>query len=100
MTYADTQALIASVTQDLTQLPEEDLPLVVEFVHYLRQRKQTIPAQQLSVADIRTEARRRAALLQSLPRTEVVIRFQQLADEIRQDVLNRGTGVMSDYEGD
>jgi len=36
---AATKATIGRVASELTQLPEEDLPLVVEFVEFLKQRK-------------------------------------------------------------
>ena len=92
--------MIGRVVSELTQLPEEDLPLVIEFVDYLKQQRQTTSQQQLSPAQIRAEARRRASRLAEIPRTEIVARFQELAEEIRQEAITRGAAIEGDWPGD
>ncbi|MEZ4767390.1 MAG: hypothetical protein R2844_03080 [Caldilineales bacterium] len=91
------ESMIGQVTSDLTLLPEEDLPLVVEFVDYLKDRRKRKTPQPLSVAEIRSEARRRAQLLDQMPREEIVARFEQLAEEIRREVIEKGTAVNGDW---
>jgi len=96
---AATKATIGRVASELTQLPEEDLPLVVEFVEFLKQRKAR-PVQRLSLAEMRAEARRRAALLQDVPREEIMARFRELAEEIRQEAIAQGTAIEGDWVSD
>ncbi len=84
MENATAPGLIGRVALELTKLPEQDLPLVVEFVDYL-QRRQAAPQGVLSVAEMRAEARRRAGLLRQVPRHEIVARFRELTEEIRRE---------------
>ncbi len=99
MDSSATKATIGRVASELTQLPEEDLPLVVEFVEFLKQR-QARPVHRLSLAEMRAEAHRRAALLQNVPREEIVARFRELAEEIRQEAIAQGTAIEGDWVGD
>ena len=92
--------LIGQVVLKLAQLPKEDLPLVIEFVNYLTSQRQIVPSSKLSVAEIRTEARRRANELTQIPRTEIVSQFQRLAEEIRQITLTKNTSVEGDWLSD
>jgi uncharacterized protein YaaR (DUF327 family) len=92
--------LIGQIALKLTQLPEEDLPLVAEFVDHLAQQEQSVSAQRLSIAELRAEARRRAQELSQVPRTEIVARFQELAKEIRQTVIAKNTAIEGDWLGD
>ena len=94
-----TKATIGRVASELTQLSEEDLPLVVEFVEFLKQR-QAKSVQSLTLAEMRAEARRRAALLQNVPREEIVARFRELTKEIRQEAIAQGTAIEGDWVGD
>jgi len=91
--------LIGRVASELTQLPEEDLSLVIEFVEHLKQHR-AIPRERLSPAEMRAEARRRAILLQDVPREEIVARFLELAEEIHRESIAKGTAVEGDWEGD
>jgi hypothetical protein len=70
---------------EVARLPDEDLPLVVEFIGKLAQRSEAAlgPVSGEAIQRIRAEARRRAALMGDVPRTELVQRFLQAADEIR-----------------
>lgn len=85
---------------ELARLPEEDLPLVVEFVDYLKQQRQTTPQPCLSVAEMRAEAQRRARLLREVPRVEIVPRFRELTEEIRQEAIAKGSAIEGDWRGD
>jgi hypothetical protein len=89
--------MIGRVASELARLPEEDLPLVIEFVDYLKQQRQVAPRQRLSVAEMRAEARRRASLLCDVPRSEIVNRFRELAEEIRQEAIAKGTAIEGDW---
>ena len=99
MDSAATKATIGRVASELTQLSEEDLPLVVEFVEFLKQRRAR-PVQRLSLAETRAEARRRAALLQNVLREEIAARFRELIEEIRQEAIAQGTAIEGDWVGD
>ena len=99
MDSSATKATIGRVASELTQLPEEDLLLVVEFVEFLKQRKAR-SAQRLSLTEIQAEARRRAALLQDVPREEIVARFRELTEEIRQEAIAQGTAIEGDWVSD
>ncbi len=93
-------SLIGRVARELTYLPEEDLPLVVEFVEYLRQRRLTASPQKMSAADIQAEAHRRALQLKDVPHSEVVARFQALTEAIRAEAVKSGKAVEGDWQGD
>ncbi len=97
---ANTSELIGQVVLKLTQLAEEDLPLVVEFVDYLAQQRQSIHPKRLSTIQIKLEARRRAEEFKQIPRTEIVTRFQKLAEEIRQTAIDKNTAIEGDWLSD
>jgi hypothetical protein len=99
MSATETLTLIGRVASELTRLPEEDLPLVIEFVEYLKQRRAK-PTQWLSPAEMRAEARRRASLLRDVPREEIVARFRELTEEIRQEAIAKGMAIEGDWGGD
>ena len=48
---------------------------------------------------MRAEARRRGGLLQDVPRAEIMARFRELAEEIRQEAIAKGTAIEGDWEG-
>ncbi len=91
--------MIGRVALELTRLPEEDLPLVIEFVDYLKRQRQAGPQRHLSVAEMRVEAQRRAELLRQVPRAEIVARFRELTEEIRREAIAKGTAVEGDWTG-
>ena len=95
---ANAHSMIGQVALELTRLPEEDLPLIIEFVDYLKQQHRTAPQRRLSVAEMRAEARRRASLLRKVPRTEIVARFRELAEGIRQEAIAQGRRVSRDQD--
>jgi len=65
-----------------------------------QQQRQTTPQQRLSVAGIRAEARRRTKLLREVPRAEIVSRFRELTEEIRQEAIAKGTAIEGDWRRD
>jgi hypothetical protein len=91
--------LIGHVAARLTVLPPEDLRLVIDFLNLLEERHtpQQVPS---SVVRIREEAKRRASLLKDVPREQLVARFAELAEEIRQEAIEKGTAIEGDWVGD
>jgi hypothetical protein len=83
----------------LAGLPEEDWPLVFDFVEHLKQRRETLRRKAL-VAEIQAAARQRAKELESVPREQIVARFDQLIEEIRQTAIAKGTAIEGDWESD
>lgn len=96
---SSTPTLIGHVATRLTVLPPEDLRLVIDFLDLLevRHAPQRSPS---SVATIREEAKRRAGLLKDVPREQLVARFAELAEEIRQEAIEKGTAIEGDWVGD
>ncbi len=91
--------LIERWAPQLAELPEEDWPLVLDFVEHLKRRREMLRRKAL-VAEIRAEARRRARELESVPREEIVARFAQLIEQVCQTAIARGTAITGDWEGD
>ena len=91
-------ARIGEAASKLTALPEEDLPLVLEFLDSLERR--ALPPSSLPVARIRELAKERARRLAHVPREVLMARFLELGEEIRQQVIARGTAVDGDWAGD
>jgi hypothetical protein len=92
--------LIGHVATRLTILPPEDLRLVSDFLDYLEERHPPEAARPSSSASLRTEARRRARLLQDVPKEQLVARFAELAEEIRHEAIEKGTAIEGDWTGD
>jgi hypothetical protein len=91
--------IIGRVVVEVTHLPQEDLPLVLDFVEHLKQRQETLRRKAL-VAEVQAAARRRAKELESVPREQIVARFDQLIEEIRQTAIDNGTAIEGDWESD
>lgn len=91
-------SLIGRVMRELTYLSEEDLPLVLEFVEYLR--RQRALQRKVSAAQIRAEAHRRALQMKDVPRAEVIAYFQALAEAIRAETVKGSQAVDGDSPGD
>ncbi|MFL6201796.1 MAG: hypothetical protein ACJ76J_21695 [Thermoanaerobaculia bacterium] len=90
-----TKVSASQVAARLTELPPEDLRLVVDFLDYLKARR---PASR--GARLRIEARRRARLLQDVPREQLAVRFAELTEEVRREAIAKGTAVEGDWVGD
>lgn len=97
---APAPTIIGRAALDMTRLPAEDLPLVIEFIGYLKRQQRTVSPRRLTVAEMRAEARRRANLLQEVPRAQVVARFRELTEEIRREAIAKGTATEGDWHGD
>jgi hypothetical protein len=94
-----TPTLIGHVAARLTVLPPEDLHLVVDFLDFLEERHS--PSAKLSSAiRLREEAKRRARLLQDVPSEQLVARFAELAEQVRQEAIEKGTAIEGDWVSD
>jgi hypothetical protein len=92
--------ILGQLAIKLTGLPEEDLQLVVELVDYLEEKRPAEPVRSLSVREIREEARKRSRLLRDVPRDQLVARFVELGEQIRQEAIANGTAIDGDWTGD
>jgi hypothetical protein len=92
--------VIGQLALKLTSLPEEDLQLVVEFVGHLEEKQPPGPARIVSTSEIVEEARRRAHLLRDVPREQLVARFMEVGEQIRQEAIAKGTAIDGDWTGD
>ncbi len=54
----------------------------------------------LSPAEVVAEARKQAALLSDVPRSEIAARFDALSEEIRQQAIARGVAIEGDWLSD
>ena len=93
-------ALIGQMAMTLTELADDDLPVVVEFLDRLKQRRPAKPQHRLTTAEIRELAKHRAVLLADVPREQVAAQFAELAEEIRQEAIAKGTAIEGDWRGD
>jgi hypothetical protein len=91
--------VIGQLAVKLSSLPDEDLELVAEFVSLLEKRPLE-SARRLSAAEIREKARRRARLLHDVPREQLVARFIEVGEQIRQEAIAKGTAIDGDWTGD
>ena len=89
------QDLVRQAVIEVAQLPEAELVAVVEFVSQLKQHRQ-----RPTVAQIKAEAERLSTQLRDLPRAELMKRFQQTLDVMREDALIKGTAIEGEIEGD
>jgi hypothetical protein len=96
---SSTPRLIGHVAARLTGLPPEDLRLVIDFLDLLEERHAPRQAPS-SVVRIREEAKRRARLLKDVPREQLVARFAELAEQVRQEAIEKGTAFEGDWVGD
>ena len=92
--------LVRQAVIEVATLPEEDLPLIVEFMSYLKQRRHAATGRKLSAAEIRAEARRRASTLKDVPRQDLVARFKELSESIRAQAMSQGTAFEGDWQRD
>lgn len=92
--------VLGQLALKLSNLPEGDLQLVVELVDRLEENRPAEPMRSLSAAEIREEARRRARLLRDVPREQLVARFVEVGEQIRQEAIAKGTAVDEDWTDD
>jgi hypothetical protein len=92
--------VIGRLAVKLTALPEEDLQLVLELVDRLEEKHPVESVRSLSVKDIREEARKRSLLLRDVPRDQLVARFVEVGEQIRQGAIAEGMAVDGDWTDD
>ena len=89
--------LLRQVVLDIARLPEEDLPLVAEFLRFLDQNRRPADrgaiSQRPTAEQIRLEARRQAVVLRNLPREQLAAQFMKTLDDIRADAIAQGTAI-------
>lgn len=66
----------------------------------LEEKNPTDPAQFLSAHEIVEEARKRARLLNDVSREQLVARFMEVGEEIRQEAIAKGTAIDGDWVED
>ncbi|HEX9731326.1 MAG TPA: hypothetical protein VGG06_04975 [Thermoanaerobaculia bacterium] len=93
------QSVIGQVALRMARLPYEHLPLVLQFLDTLEKRLPPEP-EPASVDAILAEALEGAELLRDVPRGQLLARFMELGEEIRQEVIAKGTAIDGDYTGD
>jgi hypothetical protein len=82
--------MIGQLALQLSSLPEEDLQLVAEFLSLLEEKRSPEP-QSLSAAEIHEKARWRARLLHDVPREQLVARFVEVGEQIRQEAVAKAS---------
>src|SRR6185295_7450515 len=92
--------VIGQLALKLAELPEKDLQLVITLVDHLGEKGSVEPLSSLSVEEMREEARRRAHLLRDVPREQLVARFIEVGEQIRQEAISKGTAIEGDWTGD
>jgi hypothetical protein len=95
-----TEQMIGRIVLELTRLPQEDLPLVIEFVTSLKERRPISRPHSRMITDIMTQAEEHTKTLAGIPHPELVARFQELTAEIRQTAIAKGTTIEGDWTGD
>ena len=78
------QSVIGQVALRVARLPYEHLPLVIQFLDSLEKLRTPDP-EPPSVDAILADALRGAELLREVPREQLMARFMELGEEIRQN---------------
>jgi hypothetical protein len=65
----------------------------------LEEKNPTDPTRLRSASEIGEEARRRARLLRDVPREQLVARFMEIGEEIRQEAIAKGMAIDGDWVG-
>jgi len=91
--------LIRKTIIEVASLPEKDMLSVLEVVGKIKQReKDGLP--NLTVAEIRAEAKRIAAETAGMSRKEVMNRFRETVEQIRSEAIAKGTALEGEWERD
>jgi hypothetical protein len=88
-------ALIGQVALKLSQLSAEEVSGVLAFLSSTKPAP--VPRTPAEICEL---AKKRAALLRDVPREQVAARFTELAEEIRQEAVTKGTAIDGDWTGD
>ena len=80
--------------------PLHEQVTLLELVDRLEEKHPVESVRSLSVQEIREEARKRSLLLRDVPRDQLVARFVEVGEQIRQEAIARGTAIDGDWTGD
>ncbi len=90
------QELIRKAVIEVAQLPEKELLIVIEMVDTLK-KQHARPNRELA-AEIVARAKARAAEMSHLSHEEVVQRFTDAMERIREDAIAKGTAIEGEWE--
>ena len=91
--------LVRNVVIEVAQLPDQDLLLVRQFVHEIKDRRKTsVPRP--TVAEVGAEAKRLAAEMSLMSRAEVMEHFRATTERIRSQAIAEGRAIEGDWQGD
>lgn len=93
------QSMIGEAALKMTRLPTDQLPLVIRFLDSLEQLQRTDQPPR-SVDEILDEAWNGSESLRDVPREQLMARFLELGEEIRQEAIRKGTAIEGDWIGD
>ncbi|MDM8527277.1 hypothetical protein QUF58_03605 [Anaerolineales bacterium HSG24] len=100
-TQATTEQMLGQAVKQLSNLSAKELPLVLEFLYYLQtKRPLSTLAKDRTPQELVAEIRQRAEQLKDIPRSEIVARFRELTEEIRQTAIENGTAIDGDWVDD
>jgi hypothetical protein len=91
-------AVIGQIALKLSQLSAEEVSGVLEILDHLSPVEMS--SRPRTAQEICALAKQRAASLRDVPREQVAARFAELAEEIRQEAIAKGTAIDGDWTGD
>ncbi|OIN91679.1 MAG: hypothetical protein AUJ21_07420 [Anaerolineae bacterium CG1_02_58_13] len=94
----DSEKLLRQVITSVAQLPPNDLLVVYETISDLQHKESE--KSKLTAAEIVARARARAVEMSHLSHEEVVQRFIDAMDRIREDAIAKGTAIEGEWERD
>ena len=92
------QELVRKAVIEVAQLPENELLIVIEMVDTLKKQRAR-PNRELA-AEIVAKAKARAAEMSHLSHEEVVQRFTDAMERIREEAIAKGTAIEGEWEDD
>jgi hypothetical protein len=92
------QELVRKAVIEVAQLPEKELLIVIEMVDTLKKQRAR-PNRELA-AQIVARAKARAEEMKNLSHEEVVQRFIDATERIRQTAIAKGTAIEGEWESD
>jgi hypothetical protein len=88
-------SLLRQTVVEVAALPDEDLVILLEVVAFLKRERQAA-----AITDIRQAARQYAAAVRAMPREQLARQFHETGERIRTQVIESGTAINGDWEGD
>jgi len=92
--------LIRQAVIEVAQLPEEDLLLLVDFLHYLKTQRAIAGERHITAAQIRDMAIQRADTLRHLPYEQRVAQLITSIHRLEADALAKGVTIEEEWQGD